>query len=36
MSGSIRELANVLVRHNPVQNAYNVLVSQNTGITPVK
>jgi hypothetical protein len=34
--GSILELQNVLVRHNPKHDAYNLLVSRNTGITPVK
>jgi hypothetical protein len=31
--GAILELRSVLVRHNPKHDAYNVLVSRNTGIT---
>jgi hypothetical protein len=31
--GAILELQGVLVHHNPKHNAYNVLVSRNTGIT---
>jgi hypothetical protein len=34
--GSILELQNVLVRHNPKHDAYNLLVSRNTGIASVK
>ncbi len=33
--GTILELDGVLVRHNPKHDAYNVLVSRNTGIVPV-
>jgi hypothetical protein len=34
--GSILELLNVLVRHNPKHDAYNLLVSRNTTIASVK
>ena len=34
--GSILELQNVLVRYNPKHDAYNVLVSRNTGIKEVE
>jgi hypothetical protein len=34
--GAILELRGVLVRHNPKHNAYNVLVSRNSGIDPVR
>ena len=33
--GTILELRGVLVRHNPKHDAYNVLVSRNSGIDPV-
>jgi Mitochondrial small ribosomal subunit Rsm22 len=33
--GAILKLTGVLVRHNPGHNAFNVLVSRNTGIDPV-
>jgi len=34
--GAILEFRSVLVRHNPKHNAYNVLVSRNTGINRVQ
>ena len=34
--GAILELQNVLVRHNPKHDAYNVLVGRNTGIKEVE
>jgi hypothetical protein len=34
--GSILELENVLVRHNPAHDAYNVLVSRNSRVAPAK
>jgi hypothetical protein len=34
--GAILELQNVLVRHNPKHDAYNVLVSRNTGIKEIE
>jgi SAM-dependent methyltransferase len=34
--GTVLEIRNVLVRYNPAHDAYNLLVSRNTGIAPVK
>ena len=33
--GAVLEIRNVLVRYNPAHDAYNLLVSRNTQVTPI-